>query len=1114
MPFIADLHIHSHFSRACSKTLDPENLHYWAQLKGVTVVGTGDFTHPGWFDELQEKLVEAEPGLFRLRPELAQPFDENVPRSCRAEVRFLLSAEISSIYKKGDRTRKVHNVIFVPDFQTAGKFASELAKVGNIASDGRPILGLDSRSLLEIVLDSSPDAFLVPAHIWTPHFSALGAASEFNSIEECYEDLTPHIFAVETGLSSDPPMNWRLSALDRYTLISDSDAHSPAKLMREANVFDTDLSYFSMRDALKSGDPEKWLGTIEFFPEEGKYHFDGHRKCRQRLSPSETREYDGKCPVCGKKITVGVLNRVESLADREEGFTPPRAAPFRSLVPLAEVLAEVYQQGDKTKRVQNEYFRLLDRFGSEYQFLTETPLGEIGPFSSPLLAKAIRRLRTATVEALAGYDGEYGVIHALTDADRQENSQQLGLFGEAVADSPVLEGLNAMQREAVEAPEGPLLLVAGAGTGKTNTLTRRLAYSIFERGVRPEAILAVTFTQKAAAEIRKRVAALLEDDRLASRLQVGTIHSISARLLQQFGEGLVVPAGFRIADEALQLAFAKEALATAWDPPDLRPKQLLELLAPFKCRRQSDASEAGAPRPTEESLDGTECSAEALQRLLKGYQAALQRHDTLDFEDLILKSTELFRHPEMGPTARSGFSTVMVDEAQDLNDAQYDWLRALTADHEQLVLVGDPDQSIYSFRGSNARTFRRFLEDCPSAKTLRLEENYRSPKTVLDAAEQLIANDPERLPKRLFTSRTDGRKAQLWECESSRIEAARVVSAIEEMVEETSMERRDAKGPELPLAGVARSFADIAILTRTNAQHFAFAEALRKAGIPFQAAAAVRKKPSAEIRELLAMLRLAASTEDREALEDLLLSTVKGVGEKTIEALQTAATERGVSLYDALNQELTSSNWKPALKRALTDFLDALNGLKAELDREGLVASVRQRLADTGLLREAAKDPDALFLQVLAARYGSESPEGQAAALKDFLAEAALRLESDLLDPRTESVKLLTIHAAKGMEFPVVFVSGVEEGLLPVSEAQGSDEVLHEERRLLYVAMTRARELLVLSHCRSRFIYGAETPVSPSRFLEELPTDQFEQKVFERQTSKRREMENAQLRLF
>jgi len=262
------------------------------------------------------------------------------------------------------------------------------------------------------------------------------------------------------------------------------------------------------------------------------------------------------------------------------------------------------------------------------------------------------------------------------------------------------------------------------------------------------------------------------------------------------------------------------------------------------------------------------------------------------------------------------------------------------------------------------------------------------------------------------------------------------------------------------------------------------------------------------------MLRLAASTDDRQALEYLLLSTVKGVGEKTVEALRAAATEREVSLYDALDQELRSSNWKPALKRALTDFLDALNGLRTELDREGLVATVKQRLTDARLLREAAKDPDALFLQILAARYGAESPQGQPAALKDFLVEAALRLESDLLDPRTESVKLLTIHAAKGMEFPVVFVSGIEEGLLPVSEAQGSDEVLHEERRLLYVAMTRARELLVLTCCRSRFLYGAETLVSPSRFIEELPTDQFEQKTFERQTSKRQQMENAQLRLF
>ncbi|HID30441.1 MAG TPA: hypothetical protein EYP19_10625, partial [Desulfobacterales bacterium] len=284
MEFIADLHVHSYLSRATAKTLNLENLNLWAQQKGITVVGTGDFTHPQWFSELSQKLQPAEGGLFELKPEFAAQAAHMVPPRCTGPVRFMLSVEISSIYKKDGKTRKVHNVVFVPEFKVAEKFNRRLGRIGNISSDGRPILGLDSRSLLEIVLDISEDAFLIPAHIWTPWFSVLGSKSGFDSLEECFDDLTRYIFAVETGLSSDPAMNWRVSSLDGLTLVSNSDAHSPSNLGREANLFDTDLSYFAMRDALQTGDPKRFLGTLEYFAEEGKYHFDGHRKCGVRLS--------------------------------------------------------------------------------------------------------------------------------------------------------------------------------------------------------------------------------------------------------------------------------------------------------------------------------------------------------------------------------------------------------------------------------------------------------------------------------------------------------------------------------------------------------------------------------------------------------------------------------------------------------------------------------------------------------------------------------------------------------------------------------------------------------------------------------------------------------------
>ena len=428
MSFVADLHIHSPYSRATSKEMAPESLHRWAQLKGLAVVGTGDFTHPRWFAELQEKLEPAEPGLYRLKPELAADVDAQVPERCRAGVRFLITAEISSIYSRGGRTRKVHNVILVPGLAEAAKINARLQRIGNLEADGRPILGLDSRDLLRLVLDTVPEALLIPAHAWTPHFSVFGANSGFDSLEECFGDLAVHIRAVETGLSSDPPMNWRLSQLDGITLVSNSDAHSPSKLGREANVLETELSYRGIADAIVSGDPARFLGTIEFFPEEGKYHYDGHRACGVRLSPKETLRHRHACPKCGKPVTVGVMHRVEVLADRPEGYRPEGALPYWSLIPLPELLAEVHESGVNTKAVTDAYFRLLGSLGSELSILMEAPLSEIEAEGGELLAEAVRRMRAGEVSIAPGYDGEYGSIRIFASGDRRAAAPQMSLF--------------------------------------------------------------------------------------------------------------------------------------------------------------------------------------------------------------------------------------------------------------------------------------------------------------------------------------------------------------------------------------------------------------------------------------------------------------------------------------------------------------------------------------------------------------------------------------------------------------------------------------------------------------------------------------------------------------
>src|SRR5229473_1630359 len=417
MRFHADLHVHSKYSRATSRDLDLEHLAQWACRKGIGVVATGDFTHPAWRAELGDKLVAAEPGLYRLRDDIENAVMATLPAPCRNPVRFMLEVEISTIYKKGERTRKIHHLIYAPDLETVDRLSARLARIGNIASDGRPILGLDSRNLLEIVLEASPDAYLVPAHIWTPWFAALGSQSGFDSIKECYGDLAEHIFAVETGLSSDPPMNWRVSFLDRYRLVSNSDAHSPGKLGREATTFDCERDYFAIKRALETG--EGYVGTVEFFPDEGKYHLDGHRKCAVRLEPKETIAHGGRCPVCGQPLTIGVEHRVEMLADRgeHEAKPPPTAGSVSNLVPLPEILAELAMSGPATRTVERGYDQAIAKLGAELSILQAVPVEDIAHAGSTLLAEAITRLRAGQVICDPGYDGEYGVIRLFEESE-------------------------------------------------------------------------------------------------------------------------------------------------------------------------------------------------------------------------------------------------------------------------------------------------------------------------------------------------------------------------------------------------------------------------------------------------------------------------------------------------------------------------------------------------------------------------------------------------------------------------------------------------------------------------------------------------------------------------
>lgn len=470
MDFIADFHIHSHYSRATSKEMNLVSLYKWGQIKGIQVIGTGDFTHPAWFNEIREKLVEAEPGLFTLKKELEEEVMKEVPPSCRSLMRFLLTVEISCIYSKGGKVRKVHMVLAAPSFSAAAKINETLSRVGNLFADGRPILGLDAKELVKIALDASPDCMIIPAHAWTPHFGVLGHGSGFNSLEECFEELTPKITAIETGLSSDPAMNRRLSMLDNVTLVSNSDAHSPGKLGREANRFRCELSYFEILDALKKGAPEKFLETVEFYPEEGKYHLDGHMDCGVSFMPEETKKLNGLCPKCGKKLIIGVMNRVEALADRKAanqpaanrpaasrpeasrpeanrpeanrpadagaasgagngGGRPPKTAiPFRYLVPLPEILADVLETSTASKKVAQAHMELVGKVGNEFHILLDAPLKEIASASSPVIAEAIERVRTGKIQIEPGYDGKFGLIKIFAEGQRPQPRDQMALF--------------------------------------------------------------------------------------------------------------------------------------------------------------------------------------------------------------------------------------------------------------------------------------------------------------------------------------------------------------------------------------------------------------------------------------------------------------------------------------------------------------------------------------------------------------------------------------------------------------------------------------------------------------------------------------------------------------
>jgi len=1075
----ADLHVHSKYSRATSKGLTPRHLAAWARAKGLDVVATGDFTHPQWLEDLKAQLVPDGEGLLRLadpqglEPEI--PWLTGYPLPGHAK--FILSAEISSIYKRGGKVRKVHNLVYAPSFEAAEKLNAKLARVGNLASDGRPILGLDSRHLLEMVLETDPLAFLVPAHIWTPWFSIFGSKSGFDSVEECFGSLSSHIFALETGLSSDPEMNWLVSSLDRYRLISNSDAHSGEKLGREANLFSGPVSYEGIYRALRGeGVGHDFLGTVEFFPEEGKYHLDGHLDCGVVMDPHETKAKRGVCPVCGKPLTIGVLHRVMDLADREQPVKPQGAPGFVSLIPLNEVLGEIYGVGPTSKKVKGHMARLLSRLGPELHILSDAPLEDLSK-DSPILAEAVSRMRQGKVFRQPGFDGQYGRIRVFSpdelarlvrgtalvsqpntgsgdvpgdlqpDAVRTPDEALAGetaavqsLKAHQASQTPV-PSLNERQRHAATSTDQRLLVLAGPGTGKTHTLIARIRHLLEgvntgdrpRPGADPASLLVVTFTRRAAQELKDRLDGV--------PVRADTLHALAHEYwTEAYGEKPVL-----LSDEAARRLFAEvnpeltgPRLKQAWQqltidrermrrrPMPVWPK------APGQPKPALEVSATGAPdignaeqAPLLQAAGqtsghpGGNTGAPTLEDHASRYAKQKASWNLADYTDLL----EFWLEKIESGIYENGFKHVLADEVQDLSPLQLAIIRALADGQSRSFFgIGDPNQSIYGFRGAVTDVARELQGFWRDLSVVALEENYRSTQPILDLAHGLFPNSRKLLAMRPVSQSGQGEIMEFTAPQALR-EVSWMAEKIRQLLGPTSSTLSRGKHHDL-------SPGDIAILVRFRGLMEPIQKVLTRFGVP-------------------------CSVPESEAFW---------------------ADSRVKAILNAAGRFLGMAGMEGALTLACPDRV---------------LAKGPKEIAF--YLRDVAPF-DHLFWQSpefgqLVDAYAKHG--GWAGLLSHVNAQSEL----ELVGRRAEKVRIMTLHASKGLEFEVVFMPALEDGILPFAgmgmltgklSASETPPDEREEERLFYVGLTRARTRLYLSHAEKRELYGRLLMLKPSRLLKKL----------------------------
>jgi uncharacterized protein (TIGR00375 family) len=1125
MTFIADLHIHSRFSRATSKALTPRHLAAWARCKGIDVLGTGDFTHPQWRAELAEQLEpDAASGLYRLRsaPEALEGLPEDLGAAGAGQgPLFLLQTEISSIYKRLGQVRKIHNLVFVPTLEDAERLSLRLAQIGNLASDGRPILGLDSRDLLEIVLECAPAGVMIPAHVWTPWFALFGSKSGFDRLEDCYGDLSDHIFALETGLSSDPAMNRMVSALDGYALISNSDAHSGANLGREANLFAGQPSYAGLFAALRAaarrqdqgGLSCRFLGTVEFYPDEGKYHLDGHRACHVVLEPREARELGDICPVCGKPLTLGVLHRVLDLADRGAPARLTREPEARSVIPLPEVLGEILGVGAGSRKVRERYAALLRALGPELDILCRLPEADLRAHWEPL-GEAVARMRSGRVIRQGGYDGEYGVVRVfspeeLTDlrggallpgfkstsrkrAARTETAasaptrareagdvaqatsaptrsdahtpptgkahgmgQAEPLSGPAAAPFAAATAARPMtfspeQTAALRAGPEPTLVLAGPGAGKTRVLVGRLAWLV-EQGARPQDILAVTFTRRAAGELRERLAAALPD--LPAPPRCDTLHGLAwSRMREELGAAAPTLLG---EDAALGLFRAAN--------PELTARAAREMWAACSLAR-----ETGATAPANTALGAPFAAAApplpdpatALARYTERKKAA--GPGFVDYADLLEWWLAQARQlPESQKTVH-----LLVDEVQDLSPVQLELLRALLpADGQGFFGIGDPDQAIYGFRGVAGQSEDSLRRIWPGLRTRRLGRSYRASQRVLDMAQGLLGGTGR--CGALTAAQNLSAELRLFSAPDEKAEARWVAQRVRALLGATAHTLMDqAKADDMAGLAGALTPGDIAVLVRLKAQMPPLRAALEQAGVPCATPAEDSFWQDTACARLLTLLATHCGFAEWPAPED------------------SEAATAAIWPWDAA----------PPAPQEMRAWLGA-----------------QPWAGEPCLQGRAWRQLCRLW--------------GQAGSWPAFFAQLAWLQEAELVRGKAEQVQILTLHASKGLEFQAVFLPGLEDGLLPLRRERlitapegstpekpgpanaapgpsasacaapaihnaaapaGAEAALAEERRLLYVGLTRAARMLCVSHCRQRVLYGKTLRLPPSPFLADI----------------------------